>query len=285
MVFRFLWIIAAVISISVSFFGKLVDGIEDIWIPIILIPVAFIAVSILYGSYLLLILAPVDYSKQYEQQSRFYRNNMTDVTDYVIHFLRIKLHINGMEKLPESGRFLIVCNHRSFLDPVILANVFADRQISFVSKKENYKLPLVGKLMHRNLCLSLDREDDRAAVKTIRAAAELMKNDKAVVCIYPEGHRNQTEILSQFRHGAFKAAKWGNSPIAVMTLRNSDRVAKRYPLHRTEVYLDIIETIDIDSVKSCTTAELSDRAWTEMYAVLGAHYSEIGRDHETQDQC
>jgi 1-acyl-sn-glycerol-3-phosphate acyltransferase len=55
----------------------------------------------------------------------------------VLPILRIRIRKNGLEKMPENGRFLLVANHCNDSDPIILMRVFGKYQLSFISKKEN----------------------------------------------------------------------------------------------------------------------------------------------------
>ena len=64
---------------------------------------------------------------------------------------------SGMEKVPEKGRFLLVCNHQSIADPVALLHVFPKAERAIITKKENQSMFLIAQLMHKILCQPIDR--------------------------------------------------------------------------------------------------------------------------------
>lgn len=198
-------------------------------------------------------------------KGRFYRWLLGAVAETGIALLRVRVHVTGMELLPQGTRFLLVSNHRSNFDPPVHMFVFRKYQLSFISKKENYKIPFVNKLMHRCFCLPLDRDDNRAAVKTILQAADLMKKDVVCMGIFPEGRRNNTdEILLPFRNGAFKIAQRANVPVVVTTIWGTDNILRNFPLRHTDVEVHILGVISPSDDVHQQTKEISDIVWPMM---------------------
>lgn len=193
-----------------------------------------------------------------EKHSSFYRACSNCIMDAVVQCLRIKLHVSGTEGLP-SEKFLLVGNHRGAMDPLLTMNVLRKYNMGFVAKKEIFRIPIVGRLMHKCFCLSLDRENAREEVKTIKQAIDLVKTQTASIGIYPEGTRNPTDALLPFMHGAFKIAKKADCPIVVAVIRNPELILKRAPFRKTDVYLDFIKVLDKDFVRANTTIQISDR--------------------------
>ena len=81
------------------------------------------------------------------------------------------------------------------------------------------KIPAVGQFLHKAGFMGIDRENDRAALRTILAAAEYIKQDIASVGAYPEGTRNRGEGLLPFRDGVFKIAQKAHAPIVVAAIK------------------------------------------------------------------
>lgn len=135
--------------------------------------------------------------------------------------LQVKIHTTGLEKLPREGRFLLVCNHLSLLDPLILHIHTKKSQLAFISKRENDRLILVNKLMHKTLCQPINRENDREALKTILKCVDILKTDRASIAVFPEGYTSRTGHLQPFRNGVFKIAQKAKVPIVICTLRGA----------------------------------------------------------------
>lgn len=185
----------------------------------------------------------------------FTRRLVLIVITHLCRFARVRIHASGLEKLPE-GRFLIVSNHRSAYDPI--ATVWALRRTptSFITKPENHRIPLAGPLIYDTSFLPINREDPREAMKTIQAAAALLKNDVVSVGVYPEGTRNKTpeEGLLPFHNGVFKIAQRAGVPLVTATMRGSEDIKRNWPWRHTDLYLDICETIPPEELSGPTAA-------------------------------
>lgn len=221
-------------------------------------------------AYVLLIIVSallVDMNREYECESKYYRFLLNSSTFFACKLIRIKLHVTGKEKLPK-GRFLMVSNHRSKFDPILSWLVFGDCQIAFISKPENFKVPVYGRLIHRLCFMAIDRENPRNAVKTINRAVDLINRDVATVAVYPEGTRNYGEGLLPFHNAMFKIAQKAHVPLVIITVRNTYDIQKNYPLHRSHVYIDVLKVIDAETLKKMKTAEIGNVTREIMLAKL-----------------
>ena len=200
----------------------------------------------------------VNMKKEYPQESKFYRFLLNSATFFATKLIRIKLHVTGMEKVP-GGRFLLVSNHRSKFDPILSWLVFGDCQLAFISKPENFKVPVFGRLIHRLCFMAIDRENPRNAVKTINRAVDLINRDVATIGVYPEGTRNYGDGLLPFHNAMFKIAQKANVPVVIITVKGTYEIQKNYPLHRSHVYIDVLDVIDAETVKKTKTAILGEK--------------------------
>ena len=215
----------------------------------------------------------VDMEKPQEEDSRFYRRLMYPYIEALISLVGVRLHTKGLEKTPAEGRFLLVCNHLFIADPGILLHCFKKSQLAFVTKKENLRLPIIAPIMHKILCQPLDRENDRAALKTILKCIQLIKEDKVSIGIFPEGYTSRDGKLHHFRSGAFKIAQKANVPIVVCTIQNTKPIFKNLAkLKKTDVKLHLVEVIPPEEVKGLSTVEVADRVYECMIADLGEDF-------------
>ncbi len=199
----------------------------------------------------------VDCSRPQAKPAPVYSGIVTYVMGLLTALGRVRLHVSGMEKIP-AGRWLLVGNHRSGFDPIVTGWALRKHGIVFISKTENMKLPAVGKFLYKAGFMGIDRENDRAALRTILAAAEYMKQDIASVGAYPEGTRNRGEGLLPFRNGVFKIAQKANAPVVAVAIRGSEEITRRAPWRATDVYLDVCGVMDAETVKQHKTQEIGE---------------------------
>ena len=65
-----------------------------------------------------------------------------------ILYVIIRFRAYGSENVPKEGAFLLCANHKSNIDPVLLA-AGAGRQMTFMAKDELFHVPLFGRLIRR----------------------------------------------------------------------------------------------------------------------------------------
>lgn len=209
-----------------------------------------------------LIALTVDKEKPQPQPVPFFHMMVTYVMGLLATLVRVRIHLTGAERLPE-GRWLLVGNHRSAFDPIVTGWALRKHVIVFISKPENLRIPIVGEFVHKAGFLGIDRENDRAALRTILSAAELLKQDFASVAVYPEGTRSRGEAMLPFRNGVFKIAQKAKVPVVVAAIRGTEQIARRFPLRATDVYLDICGVMDAQTVLASKTHEIGEvvQAW------------------------
>ncbi|MBK6088601.1 MULTISPECIES: lysophospholipid acyltransferase family protein [Ruminococcus] len=228
------------------------------WI-IFWIVIAVLAFCPLYFIFLFIVGLFVDMNKEYEHDSKFFRFLLTNSTAVAAKLIRIRVKVTGRELLPKDTRYLLVCNHRSKFDPILTWYAFGKEQLSFISKPENFKVPVYGRIIHRCLFMAIDRENPRNAMKTVNRAADLLKRGEVNVAVYPEGRRNYDEGLLPFHGAMFKIAQKANVPIVVMTAKGTYEIQKNFPLHRSHVELDVLGVLSAEEIKGMKTTAIGER--------------------------
>ena len=262
--------ITLVSVIAAVLIGIGAEGLNWLWmIPVL--SLGFTLLGVLLAFLFLLFLASiVDLKKEQQDDSKLYRKTVELYLQSALPPLRWHIKTTGMEKVPESGRFLLVCNHVSLADPVILLRVFTGKQLAFISKKENQSMFLVGKVMHKMLCQPIDRENDKAALKTIIRCIQILREDKASVAVFPEGYIHEDKKLHHFRSGVFKIAKKTEVPIVVCTMKNTKDAISNLLHHRhTNIEVSVLATIQPEEYKDLTTVDLGERIYQMMAEDLG----------------
>lgn len=242
-----------------------------------LIPVVFIGIfallALLAFLFVWAVCARVDQSKPQETDSRFYRTVMGIYIEALVSLVWVKVEPEGLEKVPRDGRFLLVCNHLFLADPGILLHCLPKAQLAFITKQENQSMFLVGNIMHKILCQPLDRENDRAALKTILKCISLLKEDKVSIAVFPEGYTSRDGLLHPFRSGVFKIAQKAQVPIVVCTIQNTRQIFRNLKkLRSTRVPLHVVEVIPAQELAGKTTGEIASRVYESMISDLGEEF-------------
>ena len=245
-------------------------GYSWLWI----LPVGFLSGFVLLAAlaflFVYLMCKRVRLDEPQEEDSPFYRAMANLCIEAALQFARVRVHTEGLEQTPKSGRFLLVCNHLDYMDPVTLLAYFKKSQLAFISKRENSSMFVVGKLMHKLLGQLVNRENDREALKTILRCVELIREDLASVAVFPEGYTSLDGLLHPFRHGVFKIAQKTKVPVVVCTLRNTQYVFKNAKrLKPTTVHLHLVGVLQPEQLQGMTAVEIGKQVHAMMAEDLG----------------
>lgn len=228
------------------------------WIGLFIFLGLFVLFQFLYLMVFYAASLTVDMSKPLPKQNKLCRMGVANIIGMMCAYAGVRPHFSGLELLPTDRRFVLVCNHRSMFDPLIIMDKLRKYNISFVSKPSNLKIPFAGRIAYGAGFLSIDRENDRRALTTILTAADYIKRDICSMGVYPEGSRSNTDEMLPFHAGSFKIAQRANAPLAITVIRGTENIKKNLLRRRTEVYLDILEVLPSEKVKAMSTAELSE---------------------------
>jgi 1-acyl-sn-glycerol-3-phosphate acyltransferase len=132
----------------------------------------------------------------------------------------------GLENLPSSGGIIIVSNHISHFDPLVVAHYVyrAGRWPRFLGKASIWKVPVVGYLLTKTLQIPVERGSVEA-VKSLDALIDALHQGGAVI-IYPEGTTTREPDLWPMRGktGAARLALVTGAPVIPMATDGAQRV-------------------------------------------------------------
>ncbi len=237
--------------------------------PWLAIPIAlgfFVGAILLYFVFLIISTVFLLSKKPIKRPKSFCSFLIWLTMDWLMKLFRIRVVLKGAEKLPDEPT-VMVCNHRSNLDPMTMLAVMRHRKLVYISKEANFKIPIVGPFIRHAGFISIDRENGMRAYRALGSAAEQMKASGVDVGIYPEGTRSKDCRLLRFKTGAFVLAKKAEAPIAVMAVKGSELVKGRAPFRRSVVITEVLEIIDRETVAALSTDELSEKC----RALIEAH--------------
>ncbi len=136
----------------------------------------------------------------------------------------IRVKVTGREALRAAGPCVLVVNHASYLDAVILAAVLPPR-FSFVAKRELTRSPFARFFLGRLGTLFVDRFDPERGAEDAGAVAEAVRKG-ASLAVFPEGTFGRAAGLRPFRLGAFMVAAQTSSAIVPVSLRGTRAILR-----------------------------------------------------------
>ena len=130
-----------------------------------------------------------------------------------------RIRIEGMEKIPEHGAAVIVCNHVSYVDALILAGI-SPRPIRFVMFKPIYDIPLLNFIFRTGKAIPIhsryaDSETFLRAFKEIATALEAGD----LLAIFPEGKITLNGEMNEFKKGIEQIIQTTPVPVVPIALR------------------------------------------------------------------
>lgn len=128
--------------------------------------------------------------------------------------LNIKVTVVGEERCMESGGCVIICNHVSYVDGIVLGSMFP---IVFVSKREVKRWPIVGPW--KTLCgtIFINRQRKNLVASLVREMRQKL-NQEANVLLFPEGTSTNGERILPFQTAPLAAPLRNRSIIVPVTL-------------------------------------------------------------------
>ncbi len=130
-----------------------------------------------------------------------------------------RLEVSGRENIPSHGPAVIVCNHVSFVDWMLLSSI-CRRPIRFVMHHGFFRLPLAGRIFRdaRVIPIASALEDPALLDSAFRnIASELRKGE--LVCYFPEGRLTRNGKTIKFRPGIERIVRDTPVPVVPVCLK------------------------------------------------------------------
>ncbi|MDH3714697.1 MAG: MFS transporter [Gammaproteobacteria bacterium] len=126
---------------------------------------------------------------------------------------------DGLDKIPEQGAALLVCNHVSFVDPLVIAGCIR-RPIRFVMYYKIFQLPILNFVFRTAGAIPIaGRKEDPHLLERAYESIDAALNNGELVCIFPEGQITRDGKLNEFRPGVEKILARTPVPVVPMALR------------------------------------------------------------------
>ena len=160
---------------------------------------------------------------------------------------------------------VIVCNHLSYLDPILLVSLFS-RQRTIV-KSTFFKVPIFGWFL-KNYGYMSSGSDTMTSTAMIDNLEDIKQHLSAggVLFVFPEGTRSRDGNLAPFNKGVFTIARYCNAPLQLILIRGTHKLFRPghflfNTLERNEIKLELIGSLNPEyRSKNFSIAVLADEA-------------------------
>jgi 1-acyl-sn-glycerol-3-phosphate acyltransferase len=149
------------------------------------------------------------------------------VPEYLLRFVAFVLSrciyrfkVRGDENIPIQGAAILVCNHVSFVDAVLLMAA-SPRPIRFIMDHSIFKIPVLGWFFRLAKAIPIaPQRVDAAAYERAFMQARAVLADGELLCIFPEGGITRNGELGEFKAGVMKLLQTSPVPVVPMALQN-----------------------------------------------------------------
>ena len=121
----------------------------------------------------------------------------------------LRYRARAIENLPEEGGGLVLVNHQSFLDPM-LVGVPLRRPISYLARDNLFRVPVIGWIIRNTYVMPINR--DAASTASIRNALKRMEHG-FLVGLFPEGTRSDDGKVGEFKPGFISLIRRAKVPV------------------------------------------------------------------------
>lgn len=197
----------------------------------------------------------------------------TLVPEFLMRFLVwILIHIvyrvekRGLDNIPQTGAAIIVCNHVSFVDALILGGC-SRRPIRFVMDYKIYRIPFLHFIFKtaKAIPIASARENPQVLQAAYETIAEELA-DGNLIGIFPEGKITKTGKLNPFRSGVAQILQRDPVPVVPVALqglwgsffsRKHGKAMTRFPTQfRRKIAMIVEKEIPADQVKMSALHQL-----------------------------
>jgi 1-acyl-sn-glycerol-3-phosphate acyltransferase len=201
--------------------------------------------------------------KKIKPNHPFKRKILSSLSRLIINFFRIKIKFHNINNIPKQGKVVIYSNHKSNLDPFVLASVFPIT-ITFAPKDKLYK-GFTGKILgfcfEAADCMKIIRNNNRKTVENINKTIEKIKNNSLSIVIFHEGgiKNKENDKIKNSLEGAFQIAFKSQSSILPVSIKGSCNIKKKFWFRKKKVELFIHNPMKFEYYKNQTTLQINQK--------------------------
>lgn len=189
-----------------------------------------------------------------------------------------KIDIEGREKAVRGTTYVIISNHQSILD-ILLLNCLRYK-FKWISKIENLRVPVLGWYIRMAGYIIINRGNEDSKAEMLEKSYRCLKRGISIM-IFPEGTRSPDNEIGFFKRGAFKLAMEADVPILPVLIDGTGNILPRHGLifgngHRITIrVLDPVQPASFDT-------DIPDDLAREFRSLMASELIELRNKDTTQ---
>jgi 1-acyl-sn-glycerol-3-phosphate acyltransferase len=152
-----------------------------------------------------------------------------------------KIRIEGREKSSRNTTYVIISNHQSILD-ILLINCLRYR-FKWISKIENMKVPVLGWYLRMAGYLTVNRGNEESKAELLEKALICLQQGNSIM-IFPEGTRSLNGEIGFFKRGAFLLAIQAGVPVLPVLIDGTSEILPKHGFKFRSGYKVHIRVLD-----------------------------------------
>ena len=218
-------------------------------------------------------------------RDRFSDGTQLILRAYINRLPFLRLDVDQSRRISSAGSFVLVMNHQSFLDPIVMLS--REPRLSGPARGYMFRVPIVRSALKLGRFFLAD-SGDPAPLERMREGVQEALDRRGRLLFYPEGSRTRTGEIGDFHHGAFRMAVEFKLPIQPVVSDGLHRyfppgsllLQTRRPVRVQVRYLDPIEPPYGDGPQRRVVRDLAQRVRLTMLEELKA----LRKEREAADR-
>lgn len=177
---------------------------------------------------------------------------------HLLFMAGVKLIIRGASNIDRKKSYVFVANHQGYFDiPVLYTGIGST--ISFIAKRELFRIPFFGWGMAAIGCISMDRKNPRNARAAISKAVSTLRKNNLSLVLFPEGTRSQSDRVGEFKRASFALALEAGAPVVPVAICGTGAIHNKRSrrVRPGTVTIVIGSSLPADEIRKMNKDELS----------------------------